>query len=40
MAGFDDLEAYKRHKAEKHQEMVMKQNVPYSVKRRMSEDIL
>lgn len=38
MAGFDDLEAYKKHKAEKHQEMVMKQNVPYSIKRRMSED--
>ena len=38
MAGIDDLEAYKKHKAEKHQEMLMKQNVPYSIKRRMSED--
>ena len=38
MAGIDDLEAYKKHKAEKHQEMLMKQNVPYSIKRRMSKD--
>ena len=36
-AGFDDLEEYKKHKAEMHQQMVMKQNVPYSIKRRMAE---
>ena len=34
----DNFEDFKRHKQEKHQEMLMKQNVPYKVKRRMSED--
>ena len=34
----DNFEDFKRHKQEKHQEMIMKQNVPYKVKRRMSED--
>lgn len=36
-AGLDSLEEYKKHKAEMHQQMVMKQNVPYSIKRRMAE---
>lgn len=31
------LEDYKAYKKQKHQEMLMKQNVPYSIKRRMSE---
>ena len=31
------LEDYKAYKMQKHQEMLMKQNVPYSIKRRMSE---
>ena len=35
---FDSIEEYKKHKQQKHQEMLMKQYVPYSVKRRMSED--
>lgn len=36
-AGIDSIEEYKKHKAEMHQQMVMKQNVPYSIKRRMAE---
>lgn len=35
---FASVEEYKKHKAEKHQEMLMKQRVPYSIKVRMSED--
>ena len=35
---FEDLKAYKQHKMEKHKEMLMKQQVPYSIKVRMSED--
>ena len=34
---FESVEEYKKHKAQKHQEMVMKQRVPYSIKRKMSE---
>ena len=34
----DSLEEYKKHKAEKHAEMVKKQNLPYDVKIRMSEN--
>ena len=34
----DTLEEYKKHKQEKHREMVMKQNVPYSIKVSMSKD--
>ena len=36
--GLDTLEEYKKHKQQKHQEMVMKQNVPYSIKKRMAQD--
>jgi hypothetical protein len=36
--GIDSLEEYKKHKQQKHQEMVMKQNVPYSIKVRMAQD--
>ena len=28
------FEEYRKHKQEKHQEMLMKQNVPYRIKRR------
>ncbi len=38
MAGIDSLEEYKKHKAEKHAEMVRKQNLPYDVKVRMAEN--
>lgn len=38
MTQFDSIEDYKRHKQEKHREMVMKQNVPYSIKIRMAQD--
>ena len=38
MEELNTKEEYKRHKAEKHQQMVMKQNVPYSIKVRMAED--
>lgn len=38
MAGIDSLEEYKKHKAEKHAEMVKKQNLPYDVKVRMAEN--
>ena len=31
------LEAYKKYKMELHQAMLQKQRVPYSIKRRMSE---
>lgn len=34
---YDSIEEYKKHKQEKHQEMLMKQCVPYSIKVRMSE---
>ena len=35
---FESIEDYKAHKMQKHQEMLMKQNVPYSIKVRMSKD--
>lgn len=34
---FDSVEDYKKHKMEKHQQMLMKQNAPYSVKIRMAK---
>ena len=33
----EQIEEYKRHKKEKHEEMLMKQRVSYSIKRKMSE---
>lgn len=36
--GFDDVESYKEHKRRKHEEMLQKQYVPYSIKVRMAED--
>lgn len=38
MSDFASIEEYKKHKQEKHQEMLMKQCVPYSIKVRMSKD--
>ena len=38
MAEFDTVDEYKKHKALKHEEMLMKQNVPYSIKVRMAKD--
>lgn len=35
---FDSIEEYKKHKQEKHREMLMKQNVPYRIKVRMAQD--
>lgn len=35
---FETIEEYKKHKLEKHREMLMKQNVPYSIKIRMAKD--
>ena len=35
---FESVEEYKAHKLRKHQEMLMKQRVPYSIKVKMSED--
>lgn len=35
---FASIEEYKRHKQEKHREMLMKQNVPYSIKVAMAKD--
>lgn len=35
---FASVEEYKRHKQEKHREMLMKQNVPYSIKVAMAKD--
>jgi hypothetical protein len=35
---YETLQEYKAHKMQKHEEMLMKQRVPYSIKRRMSED--
>lgn len=35
---FDTVEDYKKHKQEKHHEMLMKQNVPYKIKVRMAQD--
>ena len=35
---FDSAEEYKQHKLQKHNEMLMKQNVPYSIKVRMAKD--
>ena len=35
---FDSVEAYKQHKMEMHNAMLMKQRVPYRFKRKMSED--
>lgn len=37
MTDFASIEEYKEHKRLKHEEMLMKQNVPYSIKIRMSE---
>lgn len=37
MSDFQSVEEYKAHKAEKHAEMLKKQRVPYSIKRKMSE---
>lgn len=37
MPDFESIEEYKKHKQEKHQEMLSKQRVPYSIKVRMSE---
>ncbi len=34
----DTIDEYKEHKRQKHQEMLMKQNAPYSVKVRMAKD--
>ena len=34
---FESVEEYKKHKLEKHNEMLMKQRVPYSIKVKMSE---
>lgn len=34
---FDSIEEYKRHKLEKHEEMVKKQSVPYAAKVRMAK---
>lgn len=36
--GLDTLEEYRQHKQEMHRQMVMKQNVPYSIKVSMSKD--
>lgn len=38
MQDFDSIEEYKKHKAEKHQEMLSKQQVPYSIKVAMAKD--
>lgn len=38
MPDFASIEEYKAHKKEKHEEMLRKQYVPYSVKVRMSQD--
>lgn len=38
MKDFDSVEEYKKHKAEKHQEMLQKQRVPYSIKVRMAKN--
>ena len=35
---FESIEDYKAHKKQKHEEMLMKQNVPYAIKVRMSKD--
>lgn len=35
---FESIEDYKAHKMQKHQEMLMKQNVPYDIKVKMSKD--
>ena len=35
---FESVEDYKRHKMQKHEEMLQKQQVPYAIKVRMSED--
>lgn len=38
MKDFDSIEEYKKHKMEKHEEMLLKQRVPYSIKVQMSKD--
>lgn len=38
MSDIDTLEEYKKHKQEKHREMLMKQEVPYSIKVAMAKD--
>lgn len=35
---FDTIEEYKKHKMEKHREMLMKQNVPYRIKIQMAKN--
>lgn len=35
---FETIEEFKKHKQEKHREMLMKQSVPYRIKVRMAED--
>ena len=35
---YESFQEYKAHKMQKHEEMLMKQRVPYFIKRRMSED--
>ena len=37
MKDFDSVEEYKKHKMEKHEEMLRKQQVPYRIKVKMSE---
>lgn len=38
MPDFESIEAYKEHKKQKHQEMLMKQMVPYKIKVSMAKD--
>lgn len=38
MSNFEDIEEYKKHKQQKHQEMLMKQRNPYSIKVAMAKD--
>lgn len=38
MSGIDSIEEYKKHKMQKHEEMLSKQCVPYSVKVSMAKD--
>lgn len=38
MPDYESIEEYKQHKIQKHNEMLMKQHAPYSVKVRMAQD--
>ena len=38
MTDFESIEEYKKHKIEKHNQMLMKQNVPYKIKVGMAKD--